>query len=190
MASLDVAIDMGSLFSQTVVVHQVALNSPYFIYEQSAATDNIQEFILSIQEFVGYDPAAPPPPPDPKKLEKKRKKKEKKAQKKKEKGPKIVIVESLVINDVQVHLANTDDPRLDIDVSLEQFAVSMTNGTVNLKNLHVSNPALLDTSDLFTLDAIISLWIRRVSIPTGSPFLMYRSSVRTPISNKTRRQTR
>ena len=154
LTSLDVAIDMGSLFSQTVVVHQVALNSPYFIYEQSAATDNIQEFILSIQEFVGYDPAAPPSPPDPKKLEKKRKKKEKKAQNKKEKGPKIVIVESLVINDVQFHLANTDDPRLDIDVAFEQLAVSMTNGTVNLKNLHVGNPAVLDSPNLFTLDAI------------------------------------
>lgn len=150
LASLDIAIDMGSIFSQTVVVHQVTLNSPYFIYEQSSATDNITEFILSIQEFIGFDPSAPPPPPDPKKLAKK----ERKAQKKKEKGPKIVIIESLVINDVQFHLANTDDPRLDIDVAFEQLAASMTNGTVNLKNLHVGNPALLDTPTLFTLDAI------------------------------------
>jgi hypothetical protein len=154
LASLDIAIDMGSIFSQTVIVHQVALNSPYFTYEQSSATDNITEFILSIQEFIGFDPAAPPAPPDPKKLEKERKKNEKKAQKKKEKGPKIVMVESLLFNDVQFHLANTDDPRMDIDAGFEQLAVSMTNGTVNLKNVHVSNPALLGTPNLFTLDAI------------------------------------
>ncbi len=170
LSSLDIAMDMGSIFSQTVVVHRVELNSPYFTYEQSSATDNLTEFLLNIQEFVGYDPSAPPPPPDPKKLAKKQKKKEKKAQNKKEKGPKIVIVESLVINEVQGHLANTDDPRLDMNVGFEQLSVSMTNGTVNLRNLHVGNPALLDTPTLFTLDAI-DIVLEPESLYSGTVFI-------------------
>lgn len=83
LASLDIAMDMTSLFSRTVVVHQVELNRPHLTYEQGSATDNITEFILNVHAFVGYDPSTPP---DPKKLEKKRRKKEKKAQRKSEKG--------------------------------------------------------------------------------------------------------
>jgi hypothetical protein len=152
LASLDISIDIGSIFTRTVVVHQVSINSPYFVYEQSSASDNIYEFVASIQEFVGYDPAAPPPPPNPKKLEKERKKSEKKARKKKEKGPKIVVVESLAINDVRFHLANTDDGLLDFDAGFGQLLVSTTNGTVQLDNFFVSNPGRLETPNLFTLE--------------------------------------
>jgi len=154
LASLDIAIDMGSIFTRTVVVHQVEINSPYFTYEQSAATDNITQFILNIQEFIGFDPAASPPPPDPKELEKERRKKEKQAQKKKEKGPRIVIVESLAINDVQFNFANTDDQLLDFKAGFKQLAVSMTNGVVQLDNFYVSNPGRLETPDLFSLEQL------------------------------------
>ncbi|VGO14724.1 hypothetical protein PDESU_03292 [Pontiella desulfatans] len=154
LASLDIAIDMGSIFTETVVVHRVQINSPHFIYEQSSASDNIQEFILSIQEFVGYDPAAPPPPPDPKKEAKAKRKAEKKAQKNKGEEPRIVVVESLVINDVQFHLANTDDEELDLSMGFEQLSVSMTNGTVQLGNFFVSNPGRLETPNLLSLEQL------------------------------------
>lgn len=153
LVSLDVAVDLGSIFTQTVVVHQVALNSPHFIYEQSSASDNITEFILNIQEFVGYDPSAPPPP-NPKKLERERKKKEKKAGKKKGKVPKIVKIESLVINDVQFHLANQDDELLDFNVGFEQLSVSTTNGIVQLDQFYISNPGRLQTPNLFALEQL------------------------------------
>jgi uncharacterized protein involved in outer membrane biogenesis len=154
LASLDVSIDIGSIFSSTVVVHQVAINSPRFVYEQSSASDNINEFIASIQEFIGYDPKAPPPPADPEELEKKRRKAEKKALKKKGQEPKIVLVESLQINDVQFLLANTHDPLLDFSAGFEQLSVSMTNGTVQLDNLYVSNPGRLETPNLFSLEQV------------------------------------
>ena len=151
LASLDVSIEMGSIFTKTVVVHEVTLNSPHFIYEQTSATDNIQEFILSIYDFIGYDPDAPP---DPKELEKERKKREEEAQRKKGKDTKVVVVESLAINDVQFRLANTDDPELDFKVGFDRFSTSMTNGTVRLDDFYISNPGRLETPNLFTLDQL------------------------------------
>ncbi len=142
LASMDIAIDMNSIFSQTVVVHNVAINSPHFIYEMSTASDNISEFILNIQDFTGIDPQAP----------KKDKPAEAQAPEKKDK-PKIV-VERLAINDVQFHIANTDEPELDFNIGLEQLTLGMTNGTVSLKNLHIGNPGTLSTPNLFTLDGI------------------------------------
>ncbi len=144
LASLDIAIDMSSLFSSTVVVHQVELNSPHFIYEQSSASDNITEFIQNIQEFVGFDPDAPP-------VEKKKKPKKKKKAKKESK---VVVIESLEINDVQFNFSHTDDNDLDIVLGFEQLAVSMTNGTVELNNVYVRNPGRLSTPNLFTLDQV------------------------------------
>jgi uncharacterized protein involved in outer membrane biogenesis len=144
LASMDIAIDMSSLFSSTVVVHQVEINSPHFIYEQSSASDNITEFIQNIQEFVGFDPDAPP-------VEKKKKPKKKKKAKKE---PKVVVVESLEINDVQFNFSHTDDNDLDIVLGFEQLAVSMTNGTVELNEVYVRNPGRLSTPNLFTLDQV------------------------------------
>jgi uncharacterized protein involved in outer membrane biogenesis len=138
VARLDLAMDTASLFSRTVVAHRVEIDRPHFTYEQSSASDNIREFILNVQKFAGCDPSVPP---DPEILEKKREKK----------GSKVVIVESLTVNQAQLHVAHTEDPRLDIDVAFEQLAVSMTDGTASLNNLRVGNPALLDTPNLFTL---------------------------------------
>ncbi|MDF7826180.1 AsmA family protein [Pontiellaceae bacterium B12227] len=152
LASLDVSVDIASIFSQTVLVHQVTINSPHFIYEQSAASDNIQEFILNIQEFVGYDPSAPSP--DPEEEEKKRRKAGETAQEQEQQGAKIVVVEALVINDVSFHLANTDDSQLDFGMGFEQLYVSMTNGIVQLDNFYVSNPDRLETPNLFSLDQL------------------------------------
>ncbi len=67
LASLDIAIEMGSIFSQTVMVHQVRINSPHFTFEQSSASDNIAEYIRSIEDFIGYDPNVPPEPKEKKK---------------------------------------------------------------------------------------------------------------------------
>lgn len=140
LTSLDIAIDMGSLFSDTVVVHQIKIHSPHFIYEQSAASDNISEFISNIQHFADIDPNAPP--------------KEKSKKSKKPSDPKQVIVELLEINDVQIHLANTEDPKLDIDAGFAQLSISMTNGMINLNDFYVSNPGRLSTTNLFWLDEV------------------------------------
>lgn len=154
LASLDVSVDMGSVFSKTVTVHQVAINSPYFIYEQGSASDNINEFIRNVQAFVGFDPSAPPLPADPKKLAKKRKKQNRRIRKLKEEGPRVVVVESLTISDVQMHLANTEDQLLDFDVGFDELSVSMTNGSIRLDNFHVSNPGRLQTPNLFALEQL------------------------------------
>ncbi|MEN7973017.1 MAG: hypothetical protein ABFR47_04200 [Verrucomicrobiota bacterium] len=143
LASLDIAIDIGSIFSETVMVHQVQINGPHFTFEQSSASDNIAEYIKSIEDFIGYDPNAPPEP------------KEKKKKPKKEKAPKTVIVQALEINDVQFHLTHTDDPHLDFAVGLEKLSVSMTNGVVQLKNIRVKNPGRLASQDLFALDDVL-----------------------------------
>ena len=135
LTSLDLAIDMGSIFTETVVVHQVEINSPHFIYEQSHASDNITEFILDIQEFAGIGPDAPAKKENPKRKKSKK----------------------LEINDVQFHLANTDDSQLDIVTGFEQLSVSMTNGTVQLDGFFIRNPEDLITPNLFTLDQVALL---------------------------------
>lgn len=139
--SLDISLDMASLFSPTIIVHKVEINSPYFIYEQDLQSDNISEFIANVQTFAGYDPEAPPQP-----------KKEKKAPS--HTPPKIVIVEQLAINDVQIHLANTYDEKLDMEIGLDSLTVSMTNGHTRLDNFYVTNPGRLQSPNLFTLDGI------------------------------------
>lgn len=141
LASMDLAIDMGSIFSETVTIHQVQINSPHFTFEQNSASDNIAEYIRSIEDFIGYDPNAPPEPKEKKK-------------KKVEKTPKVVIVQSLEINDIQFHLAHTDNSNLDIAMGMEKLTVSMTNGSVQLKNIYVKNPGRLASKDLITLDNI------------------------------------
>ena len=154
LVSLDIAVDMASLFSQTVLVHQVQINSPHFIFEQSSATDNIAEYIRSIEDFIGYDPAAPPDPKAEKKKQKKREKKEKKRKKREQKPPKIVMVQSLEINDAQFLLAHTHNPKLDIVLGLGQLSFSMTNGVVQLKNIQVENPGSLASTELLKVDEI------------------------------------
>jgi uncharacterized protein involved in outer membrane biogenesis len=143
LASLDISIDMGSIFTKTVVVHEVSLNSPHFVYEQSMASDNISEFIRNIEEFTGYDPEAP--------VEEKPKKEK---TPKKDQHPKIVIVEALTINDMQAHMANTDDSLLDMTAGFDRLHISMTNGTVLLDDLYISNPGRLETPNLFELDEL------------------------------------
>lgn len=145
LAELHVSINVQSIFSDTIVVHEIRIESPNFTYEQNAATDNIAELVRHIEEFAGIDPNAPAAEPEPIEAE----------EDEPETAPKQVIVESLVINDVQMHLANTDDPQLDIQVGLEQFALSLTNGVVQLSNLALSNPGRLETPNLFQLESII-----------------------------------
>ncbi|MDZ8118990.1 AsmA family protein [Pontiella agarivorans] len=139
LASLNISVDMASLFSSTILVHQVEINSPHFVYEQNLQRDNITEFIRNVQAFANIDPSAPKP------------EKEKKPQ---NKPAPIVIIESLAINDVQMKLANTRDPQLDIRAGLDSLAVSMTNGTFVLNQIYIQNPGRLKTPNLFTLDRI------------------------------------
>lgn len=143
LANMEIAIDMGSIFSPTVTVHRVQIDSPHFVYEHNETIDNITEYIRNIDEYLGTDPTKP-----------KKEKPEKEADKHKTSKPKVVIAEQLEINDVRLDLANTVDPNEDINFGFDQLAVSMTNGMVHLKNLHVSNPGRLETPDLFTLDSI------------------------------------
>ncbi len=142
LASLDVAVDMASLFSPTILVHQVELNSPQFVFEQSGASDNIAEFIKNIYSFIEYDPANPPEP---------KKKKEKKPS---GKEPPVVIVELLKINDVQFRLAHTDNPGLSIAVGAEELALSMTNGVARLSGFYLQNPANLTSTNLFSVEGV------------------------------------
>jgi hypothetical protein len=142
LASLDIAMDVGSIFSSTVVVHRVQLQSPHFVYEQDDATDNIARFLENILDFAGIDPDLMDEEP----LEEE--------EEEEIYEPKAVLVEQLEINDIRFYLANTKAPELDIDARIESLNISMTNGLVQLKNLHISNPDLFETPNLFTLDNI------------------------------------
>jgi len=142
LASLEIDIDMASLFSSTITVHRVEINSPYLVYEQDLQSDNITAFIRNVQAFANIDPNAPQKP-----------EKEKKKKPSGKPAP-IVIVEQLEINDVQLNFANTHDHELDIGVGFESLAISMTNGTAFLDKVYVKNPGRLETPNLFTLDGI------------------------------------
>jgi len=143
LANFHVAVDMRSLFSNTIVIHEIQIDGPRFTYEQNQATDNISELIQSIQAFAGIDPDEP---------------KKKKAQPAPDAAPakesKKVVVERLEINDLQMHLANTADPQLDIQLGVKQFSLSLTNGVVQLKQLTLSDPGLLSTPNVFEIKAI------------------------------------
>lgn len=140
LAELHVSIDMGSLFSDTIIVREIRIDSPHFTYEQNTDSDNITELIKSIEAFADIDLDAPKETKEPKDDL--------------EKEPKKVMVEQLVINDVQLHIANTDDPELDIQLALEQLSLSLTNGVVQLKHLALSNPGRMETSNLFELESM------------------------------------
>ena len=146
LADLLVSINMRSLFSDTIVIHEIQIDSPHFVYEQSQATDNISEFIQNIQAFAGIDPDKPreeqPEEPEPA------------AEDLSEKTSKQVVIERLVITDMQMHLANTDDPELDVQLGLEELSLSLTNGVVQLKHLILSDPELLSTPNVIELEAI------------------------------------
>lgn len=143
LANLHVSIDMRSLFSDTIVIHEVQIDNPYFIYEQNQTSDNISEFIRNIQAFVGID------------LNESKKKQTEEAEEDVSGGKtKQVIIESLVITDVQMHLANTDDPQLDVQLGMEELSLSLTNGFVQLKHLILSDPGLLSTPNVIELEAI------------------------------------
>ena len=146
LADFRIAIDMSSLFSDTIVIHEIRIDSPHFIYEQSRTTDNISEFIRNIQAFAGIDPAAP--------KEKQTEEAEPTAEDGSGKKTKQVIIERLVITDVQMHLANTDDPQLDVQLGIEELSLSLTNGIVQLKHLVLSDPGLLSTPNVIEIEAI------------------------------------
>ncbi len=140
LESMDIEIAVASLFSPTMIVHRVEINSPHFVYEQNGTTDNISAFLTNVVSFLGEPQAEPEPDP---------------TDSPKPTGPsKTVIVEQLDINDIQFHLANTVESRMDIAVGLEKLSMSMTNGMVEIVGFHVTNPDPLETPDLFTLDRL------------------------------------
>ncbi len=137
LADFHVAIDMRSLFSDTLVIHEIQIDGPHLVYEQNQATDNISEFIRNIQAFADTDPNQPKPPKEDS-----------------GKPPKKVVIERLEINDLKVHLANTDDPELDVWLGLEQLSLSLTNGVVQLNHLLLSDPGLLSTPNVIEIESI------------------------------------
>jgi hypothetical protein len=141
IAHLDIAVDMGSLFSPTVTVERIRIDSPHLVFEQSEASDNIAEFIQSALDFAGYDPDAPP-------------EEEKEKDRNSDKEPKAVMVDSVHINDAQVQIAHTHDPDLDIGLRIGRFTASMTNGVFQLRDLEIANPNRLSTRTLFSLERI------------------------------------
>ncbi len=137
LESVDLSLDVGSIFSPTVLVHRIQIESPHFVYEQNLATDNISQFLKNLEAYMGGEA---PEKPQPRQDE--------------PSDPKAIVIEQLEINDIQFHLANTADPTLDIEAYIDQLAVSMTNGVVQLKSFRISNPEHLATPNLFTLDAV------------------------------------
>jgi len=140
VANLDIAIEMASLFSPTITVQQIRINSPHVVLEQSESSINTAEFIQSLRDFSGYTPDAPPTVKEPKPDSKK--------------PAPIVMVQSLEITDTQLLLANTADPLLDIGAGIDKLGLSMTNGLIRLEELQLDNPAGFHAENLFHLAAI------------------------------------
>ena len=141
LADFHVAIDMRSLFSDTIIIHEIQIDAPHFIYEQNQTTDTISEFIRNIQRFADIDPNEPKPEKPPKDDS--------------GKAPKKVIIETLEINDIQIHLAYTDDSDLDVQLGLEQLSLSLTSGVVQLNHLLLSDPGLLSIPNVAEIEAVI-----------------------------------
>lgn len=160
LASLNLAFDLASVLSETVVVHRVEIQSPHFVYEQGEASDNVAAFIRNIQSFAGIDPEHPAKPEE-----------KEPADVPSDGSSKVVVVEALALADLQFHLANTDDPALDFDIGLELLQVSMTNGAVHLGAFHVSNPERLATPNLFALEGI-DIAMDPASLYSGRPAIL------------------
>jgi len=154
LADLHIAIDVRSLFSDTIVIHAIEVDSPHFTYEQNDATDNISEFIRNIQAFAKIDPDQPrekktKDPEDPEKTAKK------------------VVIEWLRINDMQMHLANTARPELDIQLGVEQLSLCLTNGLIQLDHLVLSDPGMLSTPNVTEIEGV-TIQLDTDSIYSGS----------------------
>lgn len=143
VSRVDITLDIASLLSETILINTIQIDRPSFTYEQGEASDNIHDLIKNILAYTGSDPDAPP-----EEIE------DRSDDRDKQKSSKAVIVQRLEINDIQIHLANTADPQLDVNLSIEQLAVSMTNGVVRMNHLAFSNPNRLATPNLFELDGI------------------------------------
>lgn len=141
LTEVSIAIDMETIFSDTLVIKEILIDSPYFVYEQNSVSDNITEYITNIFAFANIDTDQPK---EPKKEEEEDLDKESKK----------YVVNHLRITDVKMFLANTDDPDLDIQVGLEELMLSMSNGVVQLKNLTLSDPGLLTTPHIFVLESV------------------------------------
>jgi len=140
LAEVRIAIDMGTIFSDLLVIKEILIDSPHFVYEQNSATDNITEYATNIFAFANIDPNQPQEPKpeqedDP------------------DKEPKKVVVHQLRVSNIKIFLANTDHPDLDLYAGLEELTLSMTNGNVRIKNLTFSGSEPLSTPHIFTLES-------------------------------------
>lgn len=137
LSNFHMEINMRSLFSKTIIIHKIQIDGPHLIYEQNQETDNFSAFIRNIEAFTGKDIDTPKTP-------------------KNNSGspPKNIIVEQLEINDLQMHLANTDDPKLDIWFGIEQVSLSLTNGVVQLNHLFMSNPKRIPSPHFIKIESI------------------------------------
>ena len=124
VAALRLSIDPRSLFSDSVVVRSIALDSPRFAFEENGETDNLSELARNFHSFAGVDRNRP--------------------KKDKPKEPsKRVVVESFVVNGAQVLLAHTLHPELDVSLDLGHLAFGTTDGLLRMDRLALGNPTLL-----------------------------------------------
>lgn len=145
LAEVRIAIDMDTVFSDTIVIDDILIRSPHFVYEQDSVTDNITEYITNLFAFAKIDPNAP----------KKPKPEEPVAADDLEKEPKKIIINQFRIADVKMSLVNTENHDLDITAGLEELTLSMSNGVFQLNHLTLSDPGLLSTPNIFTLESVV-----------------------------------
>jgi uncharacterized protein involved in outer membrane biogenesis len=144
LSEVRLAIDMDTAFSDTLVIDDILITSPHFVYEHDSVTDNITEYITNIFAFAKIDPHAPKKP---------KAKKPVKADDP-EKEPKKVIINQLRIADVKMSVINTDDHDLNITIGLEELTLSMSNGVFQLNHLTISDPGRLSTPNIFTMESV------------------------------------
>lgn len=140
LGGVNMDIDLGSLFSSTVIVHRVLIDSPVLTYEMSQASDNVMSFLRDFEQFARVDVNEQISELSNKQDD--------------AKDAPVVILESLQITNMTFHLANQGNAELDMDVTIENLEASMTNGLVVVSGFSISNPGRLNQPNLFTIDQV------------------------------------
>ena len=129
--SLQLSIDPSSLFSDTIVIHKIQLNSPHFYYEQGEHANNISAILKHIKK--NSKPSKPKP--------------------KSESTSKKIVVEQLLMGQLFIDVTNTEHPEHNIQLAAKELSFSTKTGKLHLGNISITNPKKIESPHLLTLNS-------------------------------------